>query len=272
MLWNLRKKLKKLNITSNQKNDLVIDCNFYVVGIFLLTIYLSSCAKPVILPDISLIDIDNYIARIRNDQNIVRSLKGLAVVRLKAPENKVSYRQATIVQSPNLLRLEAYSILGRTEALIISDGHRVGLKFSGRRWIFYDVEQFDFSLFYRFIPLKIGTGQLTSFLLGRLPENVLDDDFTVTADEEGLLVFSSLSGDNMFYVNHDYHKIVKAKIRLNNGENIKVEYGDFKSINPGVYFPTMLELKYADYSLYVKYDDDIDINDEINQSVYKINQ
>jgi len=273
LLQNSSQKLKNLRLKLSRRNDFHIRNIIYLVGIFLLTIYLSSCAKPVILPDISLIDTDDYISRIQNDQNIIKSLKGLAVVRLSSPRNKISYRQATIVQSPNLMRLEAYSILGRTEALIISDGDMVGIKFAGRRWVYYDADQFDFSLFYKVIPIKINTDQLTSFLLGKIPEYVFNDDFTISADQDdGLLIFTSINGDNVLYVNHDYHKVVKAKIRLNNGEKLKVEYGDFKTKYNGVYFPTKLELKYMDYSIYVKYDNDIDINEEINQSSYSMSK
>ena len=256
--------MKNLKIKSSPKNNPITDKIICLVCLFLLTVYLSSCAKPVMLPDISIIDTDDYISRIRHDQDIIKTLKGLALVRLSAPKSKISYRQATIIQSPDRMRLEAYSILGRTEALIISDGNMVGLKLAGRKWIYYDADQFDFSLFYKVIPIRIDTEQLNSFLMGKIPQNVFDNKFKLTADQkDGLLVL---------YVNHDFRKIVKAKFRLNNGEKLKVEYGDFKSVNQGLYFPLKLELEYMNYSIYVKYDDDIEINDEINQSNYSMNQ
>ena len=138
--------------------------------------------------------------------------------------------------------------------------------------MYYDADQFDFSLFFKVIPIKINTEQLNTFLLGKIPQNVFDNKFKLTGDEkDGLLVFTSVNGEDVLYVNHDFRKIVKAKFRLNTGEILKVEYGDFKFINKGLYFPKMLKLKYMNYMIYIKYDDDIEINDEINQSNYSVN-
>jgi len=84
-----------------------------------------------------------------------------------------------------------------------------------------------------------------------------------------VLILTSNSSENKLWVDFDYFRIKKASFLFENDEKIVVNYDDFKPLE-SVYFPRKIELNLEDYSIYVKYDFDVEINQSIKQSLFSI--
>jgi len=251
--------------------NLLNPLNLFFVIVFSLIFFLS-CAKSIELPDISNFNSNELVKTVAEKESLINTVKGIALVRLKSPEKKVSFKQVTIVKDPNILRLEALAPFGRTVAMVISDGTKVSLEVSSEKLVFYRVEDFNFSDFYGFIPVKIGIQELTDFLLGKIPVHIFNDKYNLGVDEkEGLILLESKTSKNIIWINHNYVRVAKASIYLENGDHVNVSFNKFREIEPELFFPFEMELKYEDFSIYVKYDYDVDINKNIRDDLFLIN-
>jgi outer membrane lipoprotein-sorting protein len=242
----------------------------------LFFISLFSCAKPgIVILDKSILEIGSLqpaeiLSLLKEQEEKINSISGLALARLKSPEQKVSFKQVTIVEHPNKLRLEALAPLGSTELAVISDGKKVLLKFPDKDVLYNQFEAFNFSVFYPNIPVHINIDHLSNLLLGRLPVDLYDDSYSVEVDEKNnVLILTSTNSENMLWIDFKYFRIKKASFIFENNEKIVVNYGDFKPLDT-VYFPREIELNMKDYSVYIKYDYDVDINNSIKQSLFSI--
>lgn len=249
---------------------------FYSPLVFFLIVYLVSCAKPSIvvvdktIAEIGSLESSEVLSLLREQEEKIHSVSGLALARLKSPEQKVSFKQVTIVQAPNKLRLEALAPLGTTELAVISDGNKVLLKFPEKDVLYNQFEAFNFSVFYPNIPVPININHLSAFLLGQIPPSLYDDDYTVDIDEQGkVIILTSKSSENRLWIDFDYFRIKKASFIFENSEKITVHYDEFKPLE-SVYFPREIELDMQRYSIYIKYDYDVDINTNIRQSLFNI--
>ncbi len=184
--------------------------------------------------------------------------------------DKVSFKQVTIVQAPDKLRLEALAPLGSTELAVISNGQKVLLKFPKDDVLYNQIEAFNFSVFYPNIPVPINIYHLSNFALGRLPVGLYGDEYEIEVNEQdNELILSSTSSDNMLWVDFKSLRITKASFLLENDEKVVVYYDDFIPLEQA-YFPKEIELNMDDYSIYIKYDPDVEINENIRQSLFEI--
>ncbi len=249
---------------------------YFCIYVFLLFVLIYSCAKPgLIIVDKSITEIGSLdsaeiLSMLKEQEDKIYSVSGLALARLRSPDQKISFKQVTIVEFPNKLRLEALAPLGRTEAAVISNGEKVLLKFPKEEVLYNNLEAFNFSVFYPNIPVPINITHLSNFLLGRLPIDLYNDKYSIEIDEKNnLLILNSTSSENKLWVDFRYFRITKASFLFENDEKIVVNYDDFMPLET-VYFPRKVELNLQDYSIYVKYDFDVEVNRSIKQSLFNI--
>ena len=73
----------------------------------------------------------------------------------------------------------------------------------------------------------------------------------------------------MLWVDFRSLRITKASFMLEDNQKVVVQYDDFIPLEEG-YFPKEIELNMTDYSIYIKYDPDVEINQNIRQSLFEI--
>jgi outer membrane lipoprotein-sorting protein len=234
---------------------------------------LLSCAKKTLEIDIELIDIEDVISKVIDAEGSVNSVKGLASVHIESPYNNVSYKQVTIAEEPNLLRLEAIAPFGRTVGMIISDGQKVHVISAKERNKFDNLEEFDFSYLYPDLPIRITLKNLVNLFLGRLPEA---PDFTnsrvLLGVDDGrvvLTLFKDKRKESVLWIDPLNYRVSKAIITLENGSTATCEFKDFIDVGKGTQIPRRIELRVDEYLISLKYDRDLDVNTDIDRSLFK---
>jgi len=243
----------------------------YALSLCLLL--LLSCAKKTVEIDLSRINLPEVLNRVRQSEKGVGSVRGLASVSVRSPDRRVSFNQVTIAKEPNLLRLEALAPFGRTAGMVISDGQRIYVISPREEEVFDSVEEFDFSFFYPELPIKIKVDNLVNLLLGRLPEEPDYEGSRVQLSKESssilLTFFDESRGKSILWINPINYRIEKAKISLNGGVMVTCKFGDFKEFGVGVYLPKRIELEVDEFSIFINYNDQVEVNRDIDRSLFK---
>ena len=236
-------------------------------------LFLFSCAGKTVEVDLATIDVPSFLTRVRQADKGIRSIKGLAYVRVKSPENSASFSQVTIAEEPNLLRLEALAPFGRTAVIVISDGERVHVISRREQQVFDSLEEFDLSLFYPDLPVRITVDKLVDILLGRFPGQHDYDDSSVRLSKESSYVRVAFTNDNegedVFWVNPVNYRIEKAKVNLDGKITAAYSYGDFKDFGAGASLPTSIKLKLDNFSISIRYDSGVEVNTEIDRGLFE---
>jgi outer membrane lipoprotein-sorting protein len=234
---------------------------------------LLSCAKKTVEIDIESIDVGDVISRVIDAEDSVNSVKGLASVKIESPYNNVSYKQVTIAEEPNLLRLEAIAPFGRTVGMIISNGEKIYVISAEERNEFDNLEEFDFSNFYPDLPVKITLKNLVNLFLGRLPE---EPDFinsqVLLGTDDGrvvLTLFKDRKKESVLWIDPLNYRISKAMITLENGSTATCAFEDFIDVGNGTQIPRRIELRVDEYLISLKYDRDVDVNTDIDRNLFK---
>jgi outer membrane lipoprotein-sorting protein len=232
-----------------------------------------SCAKKTLEIDIQRFDIRDVISKVMGAESRVSSVKGLASVKIESPYSNVSYKQVTIAEEPNLLRLEAIAPFGRTVGMIISNGQKVYVISPEERNEFDNLEEFDLSYFYPDLPVKVTLKNLVNLFLGRLPE---EPDFinsrALLGADDGQVVLSLFKGgkkESVLWINPLNYRISKAMITLENGSIATCEFEDFIDVGNGTQIPRRIELRVDEYLISLKYDSDVDVNTDIDRNLFK---
>ncbi len=244
--------------------------------IFIAVLLLLSCAKKTVEIDLGRINLPEVLTKVKEANEGARSIKGIASITIKTPDRSVSFKQVTIVEESNLLYLEAIAPFGRTAGMVISDGKKTYVILPEEKRVFDNFKEFDFSYIYPDLPVKITINNLVNLLLGRLPEGQMNEDsevqLSVKSNHIILTFLNSGKEDSVLWVNPINYRIEKAKINLQGGVQANCEFKDFKDIGSGVSFPTKIELKLDRFSISVKYDEEVEINGDLDKNLFKPNQ
>ena len=236
-------------------------------------LFLFACAGKTVEVDVATIDTPSFLTRVRQADKGVRSIKGLAYVSIKAPENNASFSQVTIAEEPNLLRLEALAPFGRTAVIVISDGERVHVISQREHRVFDSLEEFDLSLFYPDLPVRITVDKLVDLLLGRFPGPQDYDDSSVRLSKESSYVRVAFTNDkgaeDVFWVNPVNYRIEKAKVNLDGEITAAYSYGDFKDFGAGASLPTSIKLKLDSFSISIRYHSGVEVNTYIDRGLFE---
>ncbi len=250
--------------------------NNLIISLILLPLFLFlfSCAakKETVVIE------DNYsvaiLEKISLYEGAVRSLRGLAKVKIKTPDGKISYTQVTIAERPDLLRLEALNPFGKTVGFISSDGENIYIISSSEKVVYDSSTEFNLGYIYPGLNLTITANNLVNLILGRLPEDTYDMDLTPQLRTEGgliKLIFdsgSSISPDYLL-VNSQNFRVEQAEFALGTGQRAEIKYRYFDDLVDGLYFPKTIDFSSKGLSISIVYEEDIELNRNVDKKLFK---
>ena len=223
--------------------------------------------------DVSGADAGSIIKKIELFENSVRSVKGLARVRIETASDKVSYTQVTVAEEPDLIRIEALNPFGSTVGFISSDGRHIYIISSGEKGVYDAEEKFDLSYVYPGLDIKITARSLVNLVMGRLPTSFYEtsEKPSISADA-GLIRLTWSNGkpgeDNLLWVNGDNQRVEKAEFLLDNGEKARISYEYFRELIDGHYFPRRIDFSTGGLSINIVYEPDVEINHGVDKSLF----
>ena len=239
----------------------------------ILILSLFSCTAKKEVSDIEDQNTGVILERVSLYENAIKSLKGLAKVKIKTPDSKISYTQVTIAKKPDLLRLEALNPFGKTVGFISSNGKNIYIISQSERAIYDSNTEFNLAYVYPGLNLKITANNLVNLILGRLPDNAYDMKSTPKASVEGdhimlSFVSSNSNSPNYLWVNSQNFRVERAEFSLLQGTRAKVEYEYFDNLIEGFYFPKTIDFNSEGLSISIVYEEDIELNEEVNRTLF----
>ncbi|HET7288808.1 MAG TPA: DUF4292 domain-containing protein [Thermodesulfobacteriota bacterium] len=238
-----------------------------------LILLASACAPRVAEVDMTAADPGRIIEKIELLESGVRTVKGLARVRIATAADKVSYTQVTVAERPNLIRLEALNPFGSTVGFISSDGTHIYIISSGERGVYDAGEEFDLSYVYPGLDIRITAESLVNLVTGRLPYSIYESPVkpSVSADS-GMIKLTwsggNAGGDNALWVNRDNYRVEKAEFTLANGERASVLYEYFDGLVDGHYFPRKIDFDTGGLSIAIVYEPGVKLNGGVDRSLF----
>lgn len=239
--------------------------------VFLLV--LAGCAPRVAEVDITAADPGSIIEKVELLESGVRSVKGLARVRISTPADKVSYTQVTVAEKPDLIRLEALNPFGSTVGFISSDGTHIYIISSGERGVYDAGEAFDLSYVYPGLDIRITAESLVNLVSGRLPYSIYDSPVKPSVSADGGFIKLTWSrgdaaGDDVLWVNKDSYRVEKAEFTLENGQRASIAYEYFDSLVGGHYFPRKINFIAGGLSIAIAYEPGVELNGGVDRALF----
>jgi hypothetical protein len=238
-----------------------------------MLLLVSSCAQKTAEVDISGANSVNIIKKIELFENSIRSVKGLARVRIATASDKVSYTQVTVAEEPDLIRLEALNPFGSTVGFVSSDGRHIYIMSSGEKEVYDAEDQFDLSYVYPGLDIRITAQSLVNLVMGRLPLSFYETLEKPSMSADGGLIRLTWSNgkpgeDNVLWVNGFNYRVQKAEFLLENGEMARISYEYFGDLVDGHYFPRRIDFSTGKLSINIVYEPDVEINRSVDKSLF----
>lgn len=230
----------------------------------------ASCAAkaPVSVP--GGITADEAVRKVALLDGGVRSVKGLARVRISTPEEKISYTQVTVAEAPDRIRLEALNPFGSTVGFISSDGRETYIVSSSERAKYDASEEFDLSYVYPGLDLRINAANLVNLVLGRLPYPMPGNEPVMTEDGGRLkLDFSGAEGAYTLWADPRTFRVVKAEFALPGGGTGRASYEYFSGLISGHYFPQKIDFETGSLSISISYEPGVEVNVPVDASLFR---
>ena len=121
------------------------------------------------------------------------SLKGIARIKVEAPDEKFSLKELVIIKRPGCLRLETLSPLGHPAFFAVTDGKELFLFYPSENKFYHGMASPEnISVF---IPLNLRLEEIVSILLGKVSLIDYDTD-QVECQVEGGFYLLRLSRDD----------------------------------------------------------------------------
>ncbi len=239
----------------------------------IVVLLLSSCAKKAVDIDLSQINLQEVLTRVRENNKGARSIKGLAYITIKTPDRSISFKQVTIAQQSNLLHLEALTPFGSTAGMVISDGEKTYVILPEEKRVFNNADEFDLSYIYPNLSGKLTVNNLVNLLLGRLPEGQINGDreaqLSIESNHLVLTFLGTGKEESVLWVSPINYRIEKAKINLDSGVKATFEFEDFIKLASGAYFPKKIKLGLDRFWISVSYYNELEINGQLDKNLFK---
>jgi len=240
----------------------------------IVLILLASCAPKYVKPGPEGVPAGEIAQRAALLQNSVKSVKGLASVRIRTPQDKISYTQVTLAEEPDLLRLEALNPFGKTVGFISSDGENIYIISPADRGVYGIEDAFDLSYVYPGLELEITIQNLVDLVMGRVPKDVFRNGQTPEAANgpEGVtLTFKNGegAGDDTLWLNPLNSRVEKARIILDTGRPATVTYEYFDGLINGHFFPRVIDFKTDELAITITYQQDVELNSPVDRTLLK---
>lgn len=240
--------------------------------IMVTVLFIQSCATVEHNVMVRNIDLSDVLGTIESNQNSVNSVRGMASVKIESMSENSSFKQATVVKSPDLFRLEILAVFGKTIGVLVSDGEKVYLNTARDSMVFEDAGIFNLSYFYPGIPREITTVVLSDMLLGRVPFGLWGDSYSLQFDSETRLLDisyrNSLGRTTSLLADPVKKRVEKARVNLYNDRTVNIEYSDF-GFDGMDFFPKRTVVRSDKYLLRITYVSSLDINPDLDGFVFK---
>ncbi len=251
--------------------------NTHLQKIFLtavLIILTTSCAQKQIETAVPEASPQELLQKTALLQNSVRSVKGLASVSIKTPDDKISYTQVTLAEEPDLLRLEALNPFGSTVGFISSDSENIYIVSQQQRGVYDITEVFDLSYVYPGLELEITIEHLVDLVTGRVPKDLFarESEVELSSGPEGLVLnFKNGAGalDDRLWINPSNSRVERAQIILESGQAANINYEYFDGLINGHYFPRIIDFKTGELAIVITYEPDVELNQSLDYSLLK---
>lgn len=239
--------------------------------LLLIMTVLASCApiRPQLGPPVSQPFAEGLVQDWLANSGAIRTVQGLASVRVKAPLNNVNGTQVVLAEKPDRLRTETLSPFGAPLFLLMSDGQRLGVSLPAQN-LYYIASATPENLG-QFINIPLEVPDLVSTLLYNPP---LLEAWKVDAYERvdgGWLLFRRGTLRHQELVFNALRQLVSVSFYEENELVVRVEYQEFVPRANGGYFPQRLNLelpeKYATISLEFS---DVEINGSLRPGLFKV--
>jgi outer membrane lipoprotein-sorting protein len=253
----------------------VKNTNLLTISVLILIFSLaSSCGVKKGAIQIDDGSLNTILKKIELFEGAVRSLKGLAKVKIKTPDSKISYTQVTIAERPDLLRLEALNPFGKTVGFISSDGTNIYIISPSERGVYDSSTNFDLAYVYPGLNLKITATNLVNLILGRLPDKVYDLGSKPEMSADGSQIKLNFASDNSsepntLWVNSTNYRVEKAEFSVDQESRAVITYEYFDSLIDGFYFPKTIDFASKGLSITIVYDPDVELNKNVDKALYR---
>jgi hypothetical protein len=112
-----------------------------------------------------------------------------------------------------------------------------------------------------------------NLLLGRLPQESEYGDSQVQLGQESnyliLTFFKNNKEERVLWINPLTYRVEKARINLEGGVLAVCKFEDFDDLGTGVFFPKRIELKVNEFSISIRYYDEVEVNSDIDRELFK---
>ena len=199
----------------------------------------------------------------------VRSVRGMARVRISTPRDDVVYRQVTVLRHPDMLHLEALSAFGTTMGVLDVRGGTVTIR-TPRETVSLDVHgALDLSAIYPPLPLRARVEEVVALLGGRVPglEGVAPDEVEITTEGDLIVLLrrraerdeGGAATVERVWVEPRSLRLVAAEVVLEEGLTVRLSFGQFTSLDGGGWFPRRIEVESERFSITINYAEDVEL-------------
>lgn len=240
--------------------------------VIILVVLMQSCAGMQQDINVRNISINEVLQTVETNQDSVKSLKGMASVRIESIAENSAFSQATVVKEPDIFRLEIIAAFGKTIGVLLSDGDKVYLRTSRDELVFEDAENFNLSYFYPGIPPEITSKVLTEILLGRVPFGLWHNTYDLEIDQDSRMLAitysNSINTDTTVLLDPISKRVEKALINLYNDRVVDIDFMDF-GFDGMEFFPKVIRISADKYMLKLSYVSSLDINPDLESDIFK---
>lgn len=211
----------------------------------ILLVFLCSCApRPVPLPALSDVTVDQLLERVHETASLAQSLRGLARVELESPEKNFGASQVLIAEKPDRLRAETLSMFGQPVLLMTANGKQLRVLVPGQNR-FYQGPASGSNL-QRFARIPLRLTDLVHLLLYHVPVLPAVEQQLTMGEQGPQLEVTALDEQSQTFDFDESLRLVRCRLLQGGHLWLDIKYRDFSS-NDG--FPRQLELNLPDYEV-----------------------
>ena len=230
---------------------------------------LSACApvRPDLGPPVSSDFADDLLRHWQADVQGLKSIKGLARLKLEAPLNNVNANQVLLVEQPDRLRAETLSPFGVPLLLLVADGEKMGA-FLPAQNLYYQGSSTPENLG-TFVNLPLELSDLVGILLYQPQMIVAREKEAFTLKDGGWLLIRRGTLERQELVFNAMQQLIEVSYYKDNDLFLKAHYGQFSASDST--YPRQLTLdipaKYAKITLEFS---DLETNGKIRPDLFKL--
>lgn len=241
----------------------------YLSILFIPFLFLAACAplRPELGPPVSSDFADQLMQESYDKAVSIRSIQGLATVKLEAPLNNINATQVLLAELPDRLRAETLSPFGVPLLLLVADGNEMGALLPAQN-LYYQGAATPKNLG-TFVNMPLELSDLVHILLYQPPMIDAWSKEAFKLKDGGWLVIRHGSLERQEVIFNAMRELIEVSYYEDNDLFLKVHYSQFSGSDS--FYPKSLTLeipeKYATVSLEFS---DVKTNGQIRPELFKV--